>query len=165
MSLKQYPTNEDISVVYPKTLSFDYLARSNPITNIGQQAACYAEDHTIFQETLETLLRPRNSQETQLKTQNPDDIVYLPRSGFLDNFDFYSVGRCFSTTENGYMGWVPEGAQAGDDICVFPWSLTPFVVRQQDMGYRLVGGCFIEAMMKIENFRILHETARDIKIY
>jgi len=115
MSLKQYPTIKDISVVYAKTLSFDYLARSHPMSDIGQRAAGYAADCTAFQEMLETLLGSPNSQETPPKTQNPDialdscikPVVYVPHHGFLDTFNAYSVGRCFSTTENGYMGWVP----------------------------------------------------------
>ncbi|RDL34312.1 HET-domain-containing protein [Venustampulla echinocandica] len=173
ISLKQYPTNESISTVYPKTLSFDYLARRNPTSNIGELAASYATDYAFFQETLETIVRPQTSQRNRQGTQNPDDMalesraktVHVPSRGFLDTFDSCSVGRCFSTTENGYLGWVPEGAQAGDDICVFPWSLTPFAVRRQDMGYRLVGACYIEPIMKTENFRILYRKAREIKIY
>ncbi|KUJ13256.1 HET-domain-containing protein [Mollisia scopiformis] len=155
MSLKRYPTNEDIFVVYSKTLSFDHLAQKNPNPDTRILSAEYARDYIVFQDMMKTM-RETNSSKKK---------ILAPSNDFLDTFDVFSPGRCFSTTQNGYMGWVPEGAQAGDDICVFPWSLIPFVVRQQEKGYQLIGGCYIDAFMKVDIFRTRHENAREIKIY
>ncbi|CAN9417170.1 unnamed protein product, partial [Alternaria alternata] len=40
------------------------------------------------------------------------------------------IGRSFAITEKGYMGLVPEGTVAGDDLVVFIGMQTPVVVRR-----------------------------------
>lgn len=170
MSLERYPTGEDLSIVYPKTLSFDYRARNQ--TSDGR-AAGYAEDYALFQELLDLLPKLRHRQEMRTEPQTPDiialdthiDEVSASCRSFVETFDLHSAGRCLATTKNGFIGWVPEGAQQGDDICMFQWSLTPFVVRKLDRGYCLIGACFVEALMKTENLSFLYKEGRDIKIF
>ena len=50
-------------------------------------------------------------------------------TSFESLFTQYCYGRKFFTTKAGYMGWVPEEAITGDEICVFDGSKMPFVIR------------------------------------
>ncbi|KLU90400.1 hypothetical protein MAPG_10254 [Magnaporthiopsis poae ATCC 64411] len=59
--------------------------------------------------------------------------------------------RLFSTS-SGYIGWVPDTAQAGDKICVLVGCTTPVVMREEENGsyYTHVGPCFILGFMEGE---------------
>jgi hypothetical protein len=66
---------------------------------------------------------------------------------FEKAFKQYSLGRKFSTTTNGYMGWVPSEAREGDRICYFEGCKLPFVIRPCEDRYQLVGDCYLHGLM------------------
>ena len=60
-------------------------------------------------------------------------------------------GRCFFTTEKGYMGLAPPSTRSGDLICVLLGGKTPYVLRRDGKGFhRFIGECYIEGLMNGE---------------
>ncbi|KAI0518025.1 heterokaryon incompatibility protein 6 [Xylaria bambusicola] len=58
-----------------------------------------------------------------------------------------AVGRGFATTRAGYIGLVPPCAQVGDLIIVILGATVPYVVREAQGGYVLVGDAFVHGLM------------------
>ncbi|ERF68901.1 hypothetical protein EPUS_04553 [Endocarpon pusillum Z07020] len=69
-----------------------------------------------------------------------------------------TLGRRFFASKGGKIGWSPQSARPGDEICVFFGCTMPFVVRRvedrtkQDNRYRLVGACYMDGFMDGEVF-------------
>lgn len=68
--------------------------------------------------------------------------------------DFDQTRQCtssrlgFCVTEDGMLGWVPQGARKADRICIFAGAKAPFIVREKgDGSYRLVGSAYIHGIM------------------
>ena len=56
--------------------------------------------------------------------------------------------RRFVVTENGFMGLVPFCAEAGDRVCIFLGSSTPFLIREKESSsFELVGDAYIHGVM------------------
>jgi hypothetical protein len=66
---------------------------------------------------------------------------------FEKAFKQYSLGRKFSTTTSGYMGWVPSEAREGDRIGYFESCRLPFVIRPCEGRYQLIGDCYLHGLM------------------
>jgi hypothetical protein len=58
-----------------------------------------------------------------------------------------SFGRAFAVTEEKYVGLVPVKAKAGDYVCIILGCDVPFIVREDDGKYVLVGECYIHGIM------------------
>jgi hypothetical protein len=50
-----------------------------------------------------------------------------------------NLGRRFVMTHNGYMALVPAGAHVGDAICILFGGSVPFVLRREQVHYKLIG--------------------------
>ena len=62
-------------------------------------------------------------------------------------------GRCFVTTQEGYIGLGPLAARAGDQICVILGCRSPLVLRPTTKGtFTVVGECYIHGLMQDEAF-------------
>ncbi|KAL9634531.1 MAG: hypothetical protein Q9204_002962 [Flavoplaca sp. TL-2023a] len=82
-------------------------------------------------------------------------------------YDFLRVARNreFCITKKRYMGWCPFETKPGDRICILFGGQTPYIVRKQGAGYRLLGEAYIHGVMngevlgmadiKIETIRLL----------
>ncbi|KAL8765965.1 MAG: hypothetical protein Q9209_007112 [Squamulea sp. 1 TL-2023] len=55
--------------------------------------------------------------------------------------------RKFCITKKRYMGWCPSNTKAGDRICILFGGQTPYVVRKEKQGYRLLGEAYIHGVM------------------
>jgi hypothetical protein len=62
---------------------------------------------------------------------------------FMTGFDVHTTYRVCFTTSQGYLGLGSEHMLAGDLICVPQSSETPYVLRQEDDYYLLIGQCYI----------------------
>jgi len=54
--------------------------------------------------------------------------------------------RLFTTTK-GYFGTGPDYMKTGDQVCVLLGGATPFIVRPNIDGYRLIGECYVHGLM------------------
>ena len=73
-----------------------------------------------------------------------------------------SQGRRFFTSIGGYMGIGPPGMQPGDSVCVFLGGNVPWIVRQEDHEYMLVGECYVHGIMNGEYMETDHLPVQDI---
>lgn len=56
-------------------------------------------------------------------------------------------GRSFFLTPKGYMGLAPYGSGKGDRIGTLLGIKTPFVLREVEGGYQLIGACYVQGIM------------------
>ena len=63
--------------------------------------------------------------------------------------------RKFAVTETGYIGWVSEAAQLGDEIWILDGGNVPYVLRSSGVEgeYALIGESFVQGLMTGEFFR------------
>lgn len=67
-------------------------------------------------------------------------------------------GRRFIRTDAGKIGWAPQGAMLGDELCVLFGFATPFAIRKTQTHhhkvneYHLVGACYVHEHMDGEIF-------------
>ena len=57
------------------------------------------------------------------------------------------IGRSFAVTRNGHIALVPPLARAGDAVAVFFGATVPYVLRQVQRGFLLVGDAYIHGAM------------------
>lgn len=66
------------------------------------------------------------------------------------NFHHEGLAR----SENGLLALVPCTTKVGDDIVIFQGGKTPFVIRQIDQGWKLIGRCYVHGIMYGAAFRL-----------
>jgi len=65
--------------------------------------------------------------------------------------------RSFFVSSSGFIGLAPLSAVSGDILCLFLGSRTPFVIRQVEGHYTLLGECYIYGLMHGEGMEDLPE--------
>lgn len=63
------------------------------------------------------------------------------------------------------MAWVPMKAQPGDRIVILFPSRIPYVLRETDRGYEILGDCFVQGQMTGEFAESFLEDDEEIIIY
>lgn len=66
-------------------------------------------------------------------------------------------GRRFCVSTDGYFGIVPKGAKEHDWICVLSENHTPFVLREVENGYTLIGDCYVQGLMEGVAIKMVEE--------
>lgn len=70
---------------------------------------------------------------------------------YLEKVFGFTQGRCFVTTQEGYVGLAPLASKAGDQICIILGCRSPLVLRPTTEGtYTVVGECYIHGLMQDE---------------
>jgi len=65
--------------------------------------------------------------------------------------EFNRAGKNHCSTNEGYIGLVPDGAESGDFVCFIQGAQVPFVLRRSPAGrYRLIGECYLYGYMRDE---------------
>jgi hypothetical protein len=57
-------------------------------------------------------------------------------------------GRKVCVSYDGYIGIVSMQTKADDWICVFHGTDVPFIVREHEDGYILIGDCYVQGLMQ-----------------
>jgi len=65
---------------------------------------------------------------------------------YMDNCDNRVVFR----TSTGYLGFGPSVMEIGDTLCILLGARVPFVLRKVEDHYILIGGCYVQGLMKGE---------------
>ena len=66
------------------------------------------------------------------------------------------MGRYYSSTRRGYVGWMPQKARKGDELWVFHDRLLPFLLRPDEdqqgdeRAYRLIEDGYIHGLMRVK---------------
>lgn len=72
-------------------------------------------------------------------------------SRYLSCVKYWSQYRTFFTSDEGYVGWVPNVTEPGDKICILLGCDTPIVLRPyKDDRWLVIGQCFVYGLMETE---------------
>ncbi|KAL9117858.1 MAG: hypothetical protein Q9187_005601 [Circinaria calcarea] len=116
--------------VYCRTLRWDEFTETN----------LHETDYASFEKIKEALRYALLSK--------PSNNPYL----FRQNTEYISGRRLF-TTEEGYIGLAPEGAESGDQVCVLLRCDAPILLRSIGNGqYHVVGESYVQGLMRTEGF-------------
>ncbi|KAE9367241.1 HET-domain-containing protein, partial [Stipitochalara longipes BDJ] len=102
--------------------------------------------------------RPQLSDQTEEQRR-------LTKAAMLDfeyAFEEACCGRAFAVTEENYVGLAPVKAKAGDHVCIILGCDVPFIVREDDGKYVLVGECYIHGIMDGEAMDLEKYKIQDI---
>ncbi|PQE12977.1 heterokaryon incompatibility protein [Rutstroemia sp. NJR-2017a BBW] len=58
--------------------------------------------------------------------------------------------RVFFTTSRGYMGFGAMGAQVGDQVCILGGGWTPFILRNYNTHFEMIGDSYLHGIMQGE---------------
>ena len=64
-----------------------------------------------------------------------------------------SNGRALFPTVKGYVGLGLAEMQTGDKFAILLGSSVPFVIKEQEDHYTLVGECYVHGLMNVEAFQ------------
>ncbi|KAL8968186.1 MAG: hypothetical protein Q9183_002580 [Haloplaca sp. 2 TL-2023] len=89
--------------------------------------------------------------DEKAQTKEPTETLRAKISQAF-RYDFFRVARNrkFCITKKRYMGWCPFHAKPGDRICILFGGQTPYIVRKEARGYRLLGEAYIHGAMNSE---------------
>jgi hypothetical protein len=162
-SLKSYPTGEDLKTVFARTLYF--------ATETEGDGHDYVTMFDKFADLIKLLPDVRSAQMIKELGGDPTpettariDEIRESAEDYVSSFDYFSKGRLLCVTEKGHLGWVPQGAEAGDCIFALKWCRIPFVLHQETPGYRLIGDCYLHGFMNCEPYFRLSPEAEPIRI-
>jgi hypothetical protein len=55
--------------------------------------------------------------------------------------------RVFFFTRSGLIGLAPSAAKENDLLCIFFGGKTPFLIREMEKGFQLIGECYVHGIM------------------
>lgn len=76
-----------------------------------------------------------------------DDSINGDKKKFMRDGNIFWKGRKFFCTKEGYFGLGPQSLMEGDLCCVLFGAKVPFVLREVEGSYVLVGKCYIQGIM------------------
>jgi hypothetical protein len=68
---------------------------------------------------------------------------------YLDELMNMSVNRVFFITKEGRMGLGPANTQMGDKVCILCGGQVPFLLREGEIYWKLVGDAYVDGVMKV----------------
>jgi hypothetical protein len=135
-----YPTtNQSYLDVYPRALNPSdildlHLPQNTRMVLLGVHQSLF---------TKENALETSSRQFTQAEFEGNS----LTRTSSASKKDIASKRLLFISSE-GFMGLVPNGVIAGDEICILFGVYTPFVIRKLERrSFRLIGECYVHGLM------------------
>ena len=73
-------------------------------------------------------------------------------------------GRVFFTTSRGYMGFGAMGAKVGDQVCILGGGWTPFILRNHNTHFQMIGDSYLHGMMQGETLDLGKPKVKRFKI-
>ena len=150
--LDSYPTGETVSAAFLETL----IAPS--------RSKAYKTPH------LAVKLFSESWRLRWLDKVSPPDVAYTSSLAAKEAHIFNEMvikacnGRRFFRTQKGYMGLGPKDIQNGDTVSVLLGGQVPFILRELDDTYMLIGESYVHGIMygealddadsEIQNFRL-----------
>jgi hypothetical protein len=172
MAVESYPTGERGEVAYWRTLIADTSndgERINP--DDGRSGFLYRQWRNTFRRAESGFFSVADDFAKMLGGPRSGAIALLCGIEDQDFKEFHTrvlsatTGNRFVITENGYMGLVPSQAKVGDRICVLHGGATPFVLRNESQGYRLIEACFVHGIMDGETIKNGVSSPQEIHIF
>ena len=93
-------------------------------------------------------LAVRNNRAQEFRPTMPINEDFERYTKILSESFRYSFGRMLALTNKWrLLCCVPRDTIEGDSVCIILGCPTPFVLRQVDEGYRVVGPCYVHGLM------------------
>jgi hypothetical protein len=73
-------------------------------------------------------------------------------------------GRVFFTTSRGYMGFGAIGAGVGDQVCLLGGGWTPWILRDHNTHFQMIGDTYLHGMMRGETLDLGKPKVKKFKI-
>ena len=153
-SLHPYPTGQDLQIAYLET----FLASNTKTACDGQNRLIQLflsswRLHFFDEIDMNDRTDQRNHGKTLAEAQIFNDFVKKACGG-----------RRFFTTVSGYMGLAPATAQSGDKICLLLGGQVPYILREEENHYKLVGESYVHGIMRGEALQGTENDIRDFEI-
>lgn len=142
LSLKSYPTGEDVATAYYRTLAANMVPEDATPTYLEKCYQLYYRDNAV--EMMRAgFLRPGE--------QDIDSAMYKDLVGYSSQVFSVTHGRNIFVTKKGYMGLCPRSTRLGDKVVVLFGGRTPFILRKARKGrYEFLGECYVHGIMNGE---------------
>ncbi|KAF2237040.1 hypothetical protein EV356DRAFT_512308 [Viridothelium virens] len=106
---------------------------------------------------------PANASTRREPIDKLDPERYNFRHGFDVVINQVCFGRRLASTEDGFMGIVPDASKTGDTVCVLWGGQTLYVVRAAaDSRYQFLGECYMHGLMHGEALEVKPESTAQI---
>jgi hypothetical protein len=105
--------------------------------------------------------RLQNDEVSQKLWQSANEGLSHP---FLSELVNTVHGRVFFTTSRGYMGFGAMGAQVGDQVCILGGGWTPFILRDHNTHFEMIGDSYLHGMMQGEMLDLGKPKVKRLKI-
>ena len=144
-SMKSYPTGEPLDSALCETL----VAGKNfnggyPLSNNEYDE--FYRSYIDLRTQLLNLVKSGRFLMTERQVHY-DDLVFTEPSQYIARIEILSYYRRMIVTQNGYIGLAPCTTEPDDIICIFLGAQTPFILRQEEDHWILLGECYIHGMM------------------
>ncbi|KAL8993763.1 MAG: hypothetical protein Q9169_006109, partial [Polycauliona sp. 2 TL-2023] len=116
------------------------------INQVADWVKRYPDIEPEEKDRLRELLSPM-ADNNALKQESIDTSRARINQAFRYDFLRVARNRKFCITQKRYMGWCPFNTEPGDRICILFGGQTPYVVRKEGAGYRLLGEAYIHGVM------------------
>ncbi|KAI0170956.1 heterokaryon incompatibility protein-domain-containing protein [Pestalotiopsis sp. NC0098] len=141
-----------IRVLEEGTMGFDDL-RSSVARILA--AGLHAKNEEHVEENLRYLERAQSCLKRFSSSGDVGNLSHVHRrvrKGIKLSFrDTKRFQRAFLITKEGRLGIGPITTLPGDQVCVFSSGSVPFVLRQQETSWRLMGDAYIDGLDKVRN--------------
>ena len=130
-----YPTGIPWQEAYRRTLAMDNIC-------IGRSTDSHKPSKALLEWYHGTLLRWNRTSNIKkfIAGEETNEALFWHEA-------LKVCGRCFFLTAKGYMGLAPYGTRKGDRIGTLLAIRTPFIMREVEGGYRLIGPCYVQGIM------------------
>lgn len=150
LSMESYPTEESLDKVLCETLvAGKGFNDTFPISD--NEYLDFYRSYVDLRTQLFSLIRSPRFLMFQSEEQY-DDLVFREPSMYISRIETLSYFRRLIITQNGYVGLAPYTTGPDDIICIFLGAQTPFMLRQEDNEWILLGECYVHGMMNSEAF-------------
>ncbi|KAI0112511.1 HET-domain-containing protein [Nemania sp. FL0031] len=139
----EYPTGEEKSSVAARILEADQQQQPGDITSFWEET--HSRD-LLFEAEPSALSPDTHPLAESMRLHRLED----PR-GYA-NMCRAVAGRRLAITDQAYIGLVPDTAKEGDKICILQGFNVPFILRQIEKRYKLLGDAYVHGIMLGELF-------------
>ncbi|KAI8623637.1 HET-domain-containing protein [Xylariaceae sp. FL1651] len=144
--LSSYPTGEELEHVKLRTVLFDFHGKKDDSEWVYE----YQSVHESCRIDPSLTFMPIVHSPSTGSSDDFNELTHFDerKATYLSIISDWTRCRILCSTEQGYLGWVPDVARVGDCIFVAVGADVPLVVRPvSDKTYKLIGECYIHGVM------------------
>lgn len=142
MSLKSYPTGEDVASAYYRTIAAGVVPQDSTPQSLEKVYRLYYLDYGRNM-SANGMVRPG---QENVDKENYEQLVRYGSAVFSA-----TQGRRLFVTKKGYLGLCPRSTRLGDKVVVLFGGKTPYILRKVKKGqHEFLGECYVHGLMNGE---------------